>query len=1092
MAGFFGKRIKDEELMENINVGQRLSKTGFFTHDLVKDKLIMTSQVYNILCMESHDNIYNVIHDEGQKAFFEHEEMSYEMTLEGQEKHLQVWTRTVFDKEKRPVKISGALQDITDRKLIENNLKAIGEDLSIAQKVSGVGSWRYDVLKDEFYGTEEMFSIYGIKPEEFDNDFESTIKLIHPDDRDNVRHCLAEHFAGRSCEIEFRIPQKDGSVKYVKGKGEAILNELGQTVSVIGTLRDITQEKLLQMQLEQSNRMMEQGQKLAKTGSWVFDIATNKSTSSKGVYRIFGIDPENFDNTYESYVSLVHYEDRDRVDKLLGARLKGPFEMKFRIVRPDGEVRFIHQVSEYVFDENENPVYLYGVIRDITKEKKLNEELEKRQEEIAGLKNSFQMLLQESSDVYEIIKPDGTIVYISEAVEKVLGSKPEDRLGKNVYDFYEGEELEKVRNFINSVVENPGVRLKGDVKLRLKDGKELNIEAELQNLMDNPFIEGIVIHFRDISDRVEMKNKLTYISTHDDLTKLPNQSYFKEQLKSYCSEVKDTKMPFALMFISISGLSYVIYTLGYSIEQLLVLEIVKRLKELFNDNFIARYSEDDFAVVLKSQEEDYESLAKRIINTLTKPYKIQQYELTVSVNVGINFFADCNKDVDSFVQDTLQTVLRAKREGKNRYRFYSSSFDIQNFKDFFFRNDLRKAIETDQLSVRYQPIVNIWSGEILFVEALVRWEHPEWGLISPGEFIAIAEEMGLIIDVGNWMLNKVCQDIKKWMEKGIENVDVAVNFSPLQFLQKDFVDNIIGIISKYGVDPSFLTVEVTESVLIDRTDKVCNDINRLKSYGVKVALDDFGTGYSSLSYLDSLELDIIKIDGSFVKKAVNDKRSLSIIKSVIGLGKELGIRVVAEGIENWQQLEMLRQLNCFAGQGYLYTKPVVLEEIIKLLIIGRCNPQMEEEAKPFVERRKFFRVRFDVHLVADMTIVEVKGRKVSVGKTKVLVKNMGPGGLCFISDIKLPVERDLVLSFSTELMGNTLVLLGYTVWSNELQDNLYEYGIEFIIDENTRTELTRVLNQVQIRMRKTVIFTEGSFTTYNPYTFFKKLKDSED
>ena len=180
-----------------------------------------------------------------EKAFFEHEEMSYEMTLEGQEKHLQVWTRTVFDKEKRPVKIYGALQDITDRKLIENNLKAIGEDLSISQKVSGVGSWRYDVLKDEFYGTEEMFSIYGIKPEEFDNDFESTIKLIHPDDRDKVRHCLSEHFAGRSCEIEFRIPQKT-ALKYVKGKGEAILMSLG--CKRYWHIEGYYQEKLLQMQ----------------------------------------------------------------------------------------------------------------------------------------------------------------------------------------------------------------------------------------------------------------------------------------------------------------------------------------------------------------------------------------------------------------------------------------------------------------------------------------------------------------------------------------------------------------------------------------------------------------------------------------------------------------------------------------------------------------------------------------------------------------------------------------------------------------------------------------------------------------------------
>ena len=391
-------------------------------------------------------------------------------------------------------------------------------------------------------------------------------------------------------------------------------------------------------------------------------------------------------------------------------------------------------------------------------------------------------------------------------------------------------------------------------------------------------------------------------------------------------------------------------------------------------------------------------------------------------------------------------------------------------------------------------MVDIKTNDILAIEALVRWEHRDWGLIAPDEFISLAEEMGLISEVGDWVLREVCKCQVEWRNKGIQGVNVCVNFSPLQFLQQDFVDNVINIIKGFKLHPSFLTVEITENILIDKTDKVIDDINKLKSYGMKVSLDDFGTGYSSLSYLDSFEIDTLKIDGCFVRKATTDNRNLAIIKSLVNLSKELNIKVVAEGIETWQQLSLLKELSCIAGQGYIYAKPAPKEEIENLLIKGKCIPKVDGKdlVKPFKERRKFFRVQFHLPLQADMTIVEVKGRLVNVGKTKVLVSNIGPGGLCFISDIRLPVERDLILSFTTELLQNEIALSGYTVWSRELEDNLYEYGVEFTIDEGSRTELTGILNQIQIKMKKALVFSEGDFTTKNAYTYFKQKDCNRD
>lgn len=706
---FFLKRDLEqfEELRENVYYGQQLSHTGSWTYDFKRDKFFFTDQIYDILEIEPEEfngtaqsfiNYFNSIdQEEVKKALSSGEERDLDcriVTPDGREKSVHITTKTIFDKNNNPIKTYGAIQDITDRKLIEANLKEMGEDLNLAQRVSGVGSWKYDVLNDKFYGTEEMFCIYGIEPSEFKNDFESTINLIHPEDQHKVINCLKEHLSGRPCRTEFRIPQKDGSIKYVKAKGRALFNDQGQVVSVLGVLRDVTQEKRLELELKKQHRIMEQGQTLAHMGSWEYELSKGVSSCSKETYRIFGIDPTNFDNKYESFLEYVHEEDREDVHKALSTPTKEPIEIEFRLVRKDGSVRNVHQISEYEYDEKGNPIFVYGVIKDITVKKKLREDIERKQKEIEKIQKRFQVLVHESSDVYEIVKPDGTIVYISDALEKVLGYKPKDRVGKNVYSFYKGEELEKVKRIFKTVLDNPELKPKEDIKLVLEDGGEKYLEVEMQNMLDNPIIEGLVINFRDVTDRIEMRNKLTYIYNHDEVTGLPNHVYFKERMYHICSKAKEERNSFGLLFISITGLSYVIYTLGYSIGQKLIVEIGNRIKVLFdNEEFIARYSEDCFAVVINKGEEVCRDFANKIIQEITKPYNIEQYELNVWANVGVHFFSDCNKSVDAFVQEALQTVLRAKREGKNKYKFYSSSFDIQNFKEFFFRNDLRKALK---------------------------------------------------------------------------------------------------------------------------------------------------------------------------------------------------------------------------------------------------------------------------------------------------------------------------------------------------------------------------------------------------------------
>ncbi len=283
-------------------------------------------------------------------------------------------------------------------------------------------------------------------------------------------------------------------------------------------------------------------------------------------------------------------------------------------------------------------------------------------------------------------------------------------------------------------------------------------------------------------------------------------------------------------------------------------------------------------------------------------------------------------------------------------------------------------------------------------------------------------------------------------------------------------------------------MEITESILMQKPDKAASDIKKLQREGIQIALDDFGTGFSSLAYLSDYNIDILKIDAAFVKKLPADKSSGAIIKSVIYLCGELDIKLVAEGIENWDQLQFLKNLNCHTGQGYIYGKPVPVEEFEKILYRKKQKPVIVSGnvLKPMEERRAFFRVNFHNLLETQMTIMNVKGKKINVGYTAVLIKNIGPGGLYFISNVKLPVQRDFILYFVTDILNKKLRVYECPVWMEERKDRLFEYGIEFTFDEKYRTLIIKELSQLQIKMKNDALFSEGSFTTISPKSYFKR------
>jgi len=432
-------------------------------------------------------------------------------------------------------------------------------------------------------------------------------------------------------------------------------------------------------------------------------------------------------------------------------------------------------------------------------------------------------------------------------------------------------------------------------------------------------------------------------------------------------------------------------------------------------------------------------------------------------------------------------LVRAKAKIKNSYVFYSPSMNIQNYKQFELRNSLVNAISEKQLDVYFQPLVNLKTNEILGAEALIQWNHPSWGMIMPDELIPIAEETGLIIDIENWMFREICETYARWMDEGRPAVKISVNYSIVNFYEKNFVENIKHTLEEFDLNPGFLIIEISDKIITGNQELILLNINSLQEVGIQVAFDNFGTEFSSFQYLSLFHIDILKLDDGFIKKAMVDRKSNIIVCNLVRMCRELEIKLAAIGIDTIEHLTYLKSLNFHTGQGYLYSKPIPGKEFEKMLYGKKLKIfQVKDTGIVQVERRMYFRIGFSNLLEGSMTISAIQTRKVKLGYTQVLIKDIGPGGLCFISNIKIPANHEIILNFRTVLLGKEIEVSGCPIWTEEFVGNLYTYGVQFNIEENERTPLTGILNKLQIAMKNNMEFSDGDFVCVTPMLYFSR------
>ena len=523
-----------------------------------------------------------------------------------------------------------------------------------------------------------------------------------------------------------------------------------------------------------------------------------------------------------------------------------------------------------------------------------------------------EVILERVSDAFYSLNRDLKIEYINNVTERLLQINRKNVVGRYIFDALPHKDIQK---FVTRY------------KRALSQQEPIEFEEYFNNkwfeIRAFPSVEGLSVFFKDITQQKQEYEKRNYLANYDVLTDLPNRYFFSNYLND---KLQSLEVSIAVIFISINKIEKINDTFGHEIGDKLIKQTAQCLKWTVDKfGFIARYSGNQFLVALEYRDgKEIFSTIDRIMESVSSPFLINGYELKTSLSIGVSQSPKDGQSVELLMKNAAFAMNRAKKESGSNFKFYSCNEGEGSFDRLKIEVELYKAIEKNQLFLHYQPKINLNTGKIVGVEALIRWEHPEWGLVSPGTFIPIAEETGLIIPIGEWVLNVACKQNKIWQEQGFNTV-ISVNLSAIQFNQPNLINTIETVLQKTGLEPHLLELEITESMTVD-IDHTMLMLQQLKKIGILISIDDFGTGFSSLSYLKYFPVDTLKIDQSFVKNLHNNPTDETMVKTIITMAHNLNLKVVAEGIETKEQLVFLQQHLCDEGQGFFLSKPLLAND----------------------------------------------------------------------------------------------------------------------------------------------------------------------
>ncbi|SET06413.1 response regulator receiver modulated diguanylate cyclase/phosphodiesterase with PAS/PAC sensor(s) [Oceanobacillus limi] len=584
---------------------------------------------------------------------------------------------------------------------------------------------------------------------------------------------------------------------------------------------------------------------------------------------------------------------------------------------------------------------------------KANLELTSTTEKLRISEALANVISETSIDSMIVLDEDGVIQKINPSVQKTLQYTEKDIIGSSIYMVFSEEDAQKYMQDIlqasKKVGHIEGYEKQKELMITKKDGSTFLAEVQigLKKVNDTLMFACTI---RDITDQKKNEEMIKYMAYHDILTDLPDRRSWNVQLPKQIKLARKQNQSLGVMILNMDRFKYINDSLGHVIGDQILQEIANRLMDTVRkEDLVARIGGDEFGIILPNTDRESALLiAEKIIEAFQLPFFINNYELFITTSIGLSVFPYDGEDYLELIKNSHAALYRAKERGKNNYNVFHSGMNMQTYRSFSLQNDLRRAIEREEFELHYQPRVNIETGKVESAEALIRWNHPSWGLVPPLEFIPLAEETGQIVEIGDWVVKTVCEQINTWKQEGIPPIRIAINFSSQQFLQKDLADMIQRILESNDVHPELIEIEITESVVVENEENSTKTLQQLSDMGICISIDDFGTGYSSLHYLSRLPVNTLKIDKSFIQKISSDKKQHKlIITSIVSLAKALNMHVIAEGVETENQLDFLRNQECEEVQGYLFSKPIVpnmLEEILvqgdyKIDIFKNNNPK---------------------------------------------------------------------------------------------------------------------------------------------------------
>ncbi|NMG77057.1 bifunctional diguanylate cyclase/phosphodiesterase [Aromatoleum diolicum] len=691
-------------------------------------------------------------------------------------------------------------------------------------------------------------------------------------------------------------------------------DEVGDlAASLVRLLEDLKAHQTeLEAQVAQRTADLNRAQSIACVGSWVFQPGSDVLELSPETRRIFGV-VEGARFSWHRLLSRVHPEDRDKVGQAWrGVREGKRFDIEHRIVVA-GEVRWVREVAEISVAGPNDPPRTVGTVQDIT-ERRLAE---------ARMREAM-VVFYASSQGIMTTDAAGVISSVNPAFCRITGFAPEDVIGHKSVIFSSGRHDKTFYADMWAALKARG-EWEGEIWNRRRSGEIypqwLTISAvrgERGNIVE------YVALFSDITERKQHEDAIWRQANFDALTGLANRSLLHDRLGQVLAQARRSGRKVGLLFLDLDGFKWVNDTLGHDVGDVLLTEVAQRLKGCVrNQDTVARLGGDEFTIIVGElhDPEDLRGIGEKVLLVLSEPFALAGTRHQISASIGITVFPDDGEDLQTLLRNADIAMYKSKQNGKNRYHFYSRDMQADALERMRIETELRVALAQDAFVLEYQPIVDADSGELVGAEALIRWLHPQRGMVAPGAFIPVAEDSGLIVPIGAWVLREASRQWHEWDMRGLAPLRLTVNVSGVQFRDAGLPALLASVLDEYRVDSGCLMLEICESVMVDGNSAAEARMREIKDQGVGYAIDDFGTGFSSLSCLKRFPVDIVKIDRSFIHDCPQDRSDAHLVEAIIAMTHSLGLKVVAEGVETEAQLAFLRALGCDYLQGFLIGKP---------------------------------------------------------------------------------------------------------------------------------------------------------------------------